>query len=90
MTKLVTIAARYPALTPVGNVFFILISSTGSFQPASSSLTMPVSPFAPVFPLGPVEPITSVAPVFLVSPLTPCGPVAPVSPVPPPPAQYFQ
>ena len=76
ITELVTIATRYPALTPVGSVFIVNIWSTGSFQPASSSLPIPVAPVSPVSPLGPVEPVAPVAPVapvFPVSPLTPCG-----------------
>ena len=50
ITELVTIATRYPELTPVGNVVVVSISSTGSFQPASSSLPSPVAPVAPVSP----------------------------------------
>jgi len=38
ITELVTIATRYPALTPVGKVVVVNIWSTGSFHPASSSL----------------------------------------------------
>ena len=89
MTDAVTIATRYPALTPVGNVLVVLISSTGSFHLASSSLPIPVSPLGPVFPVShlspvapvapvsPLSPVLPVAPVFLVSPLSPVSPLGP-------------
>ena len=53
MTELVTIATRYPLLTPVGNVVVVNIWSTGNFHPSFSSVAGPVAPVSPLSPLAP-------------------------------------